>query len=319
MVVPKVSVCIPTYNYAEYISFAIESVLNQNFKDFELLIQDDCSTDGTQEVVQKYLADERIIFEVNKENLGLPGNWNRCLSKARGEYIKFVFADDLLCSPDALGKMVSILDSDPQVSLVASARNIIDSRSQLLRISSGFKADFTADGVKIIHHCLREDGNLIGEPTVVMFRRRDGSRGFDSRYCQLVDLEMWFHLLEKGRFAFIREPLASFRVHSRQKTLENTQSLIFINELYLLIDEYLSKPYMNVGFLRGHYWRYNVIYLFWKSKKKGLISRKDAYRRIEAFCSLTQFFALYPVYKVIKPIAKLLRRSGIINTFNHRV
>jgi glycosyltransferase involved in cell wall biosynthesis len=317
VLVPKVSVCIPTYNYAEYISFAVESVLNQTFQDFELIILDDCSSDGTQEVVQKYLTDERIIFEVNSVNLGLPGNWNRCIEKARGKYIKFILADDMFASSDALARMVSVLDSNPEISIVASARNIIDSQSQLVRIASEFKSDFTIDGEILIYYCLREINNLIGEPTVVMFRRSDGLRGFDSRYCQLVDMEMWLHLLEKGRFAFINTPLASFRIHSRQKTLENTKSLIFINELHLMLEEYSSKPYMKVGFIRAYYWKYNAIYLFWKAKKRGLISRKEACAKIAAIMPLKHFIMLYPLYKVVKPIEKLLRKLGIIRQFKY--
>ena len=63
---PKVSVCIPTYNYADYLPFAIESVLGQSFTDFELIIQDDCSKDNTAEVVERYLSDRRLIFETNE-------------------------------------------------------------------------------------------------------------------------------------------------------------------------------------------------------------------------------------------------------------
>jgi glycosyltransferase involved in cell wall biosynthesis len=314
---PKVSVCIPTYNYAEYISAAIESVLKQDFKDYELIIQDDCSSDKTREVVQKYLSDERITFEVNKINLGLPGNWNHCLSKAKGEYIKFVFADDILTEPGALGRMVSILDSNPNVSIVASARNFIDSQSHLLQIAAEFKKDFTADGKDIIYHCLCKENNLIGEPTVVMFRKLDGVRGFDPRYGQAVDLEMWFYLLEKGSFAFIHEPLASFRIHPRQKTVENAESLIHIDEFCLLLDEYMPKYYMSVNPIIKYYWKYNTIYQFWKAKKKGLISSKDAYKRIGASFSLPQFLLLYPVYKIVRPIIKVLRRTGLICSFNY--
>lgn len=81
---PKISVCIRTYNYAGFLPSAIESILNQEFSDFELIIQDDCSRDDTPQTVRKYLSDRRIIFAVNERNLGLEGNWNRCLQKARG-------------------------------------------------------------------------------------------------------------------------------------------------------------------------------------------------------------------------------------------
>ena len=100
---PKISVCIPTYNYAHYISFAVESILSQQFTDFELIIVDDCSKDNTEEIVSRFLCDKRVSFEKNERNLGLVANWNKCLSKAKGEYIKFVFADDMLASGRGFG------------------------------------------------------------------------------------------------------------------------------------------------------------------------------------------------------------------------
>src|SRR6185369_13911842 len=118
----KVSVCIPTYNYGNYIAETIESVLAQNYSDFELLIIDDGSTDRTAEIVDSYARqDPRIRLIVNEVNLGMVENWNSCLEQAKGEYIKFVFGDDLLASPDALGRMTALLDNDNTVSLVCSA------------------------------------------------------------------------------------------------------------------------------------------------------------------------------------------------------
>src|ERR1700691_6171602 len=100
---PKVSVLIPTYNYARYLAEAIESVLEQDFQDFELLIVDDCSSDNTAEVVQPFCArDARVRFAVNPTNLGMVNNWQRCLDHARGSYIKFLFGDDTLANPQAL-------------------------------------------------------------------------------------------------------------------------------------------------------------------------------------------------------------------------
>lgn len=305
---PKVSVCIPTYKYADYLPLAVDSVLNQDFSDFELIIQDDCSDDGTVEAVQKYLTDERIRFEVNERNLGLAGNWNRCLSKARGEYIKFVFADDLLASPDALGKMVAALDCDPGISLAVSARNIIDADSRTVRVLCEFKKSFTAPGTDVIRLCLFRQANLIGEPTVVMFRRADALRGFNPEYDQLIDLEMWFFLLEKGKFTFIDQPLASFRVHSRQKSAENLRNLIHFDEFFRLLEEYLERPYIDSSPLVKYYLKVDTVYQFWKSRKKGLIDTKTAKERIGARFSVAHFLMVLPVYKTLKPFVKLFKK-----------
>ena len=75
---PKVSVLIPTYNYACFLDKAIESILDQTYTDFELIIVDDLSDDNTNEVVYKYLEDKRITYHQNSYTHGLPGNWNKC-------------------------------------------------------------------------------------------------------------------------------------------------------------------------------------------------------------------------------------------------
>jgi len=302
---PKISVCIPTYNYAHYLPLAIESILNQQFTDFELIIVDDCSQDNTEEVVGRFEYDNRLSFERNEQNLGLVANWNKCLSKARGEYIKFVFADDMLASDQALSMMASILDSDPSISLVASARHLIDSESRITQLVSHFPAGFIADGPDVIARCLKEDKNLIGEPTAVMFRRADSEREFDERYQQIVDLEMWFHLLEKGRFAFIAEPLACFRIHPGQKTKDNAARLIHLDDLYLMYKDYLGKSYLQMGFIRRFYLTFTILYLFRKSGKKGVITREEANRRIRAHCSYWHFCLHYVTYKIIRLIFKI--------------
>ena len=80
---PKISVLIPTYNYARFLPEAIESVLTQECRDFELLIVDDCSADNTAAIVLPFCArDERVRFSVNSANLGMVNNWNHCLQEA---------------------------------------------------------------------------------------------------------------------------------------------------------------------------------------------------------------------------------------------
>jgi len=91
---PKISICIPAYRGKRFIGAAIESVLSQTEKDFELVIVDDCSPDETAAVVASY-ADERIRFIRNTTTLGPEGNWNRCLNEALGRYIKLLPQDDL--------------------------------------------------------------------------------------------------------------------------------------------------------------------------------------------------------------------------------
>jgi glycosyltransferase involved in cell wall biosynthesis len=242
MTAPKVSVLIPTYNYARFLPEAIESILGQDFQDFELLISDDCSTDNSAEVIARYAGkDSRIRFQIHSKNLGMVQNWNYCLSQARGEYIKFIFGDDKLLSPTAFKKLVKLMESDSAISLVASASRVIDTRSRTIETRNYFQPGVW-DGKKVIVRCLECPANLVGEPTLVMFRNRQAARGYDVRYRQLVDLEMWFHLLENGKFGYLAEPLCAFRKHSTQQTNVNRKNSLTEVEGLMLLENYFSKP-----------------------------------------------------------------------------
>lgn len=300
----KVSVCIPTYNYGNYIAETIDSVLAQNFSAFELLIIDDCSKDQTAEVVNSYAKkDPRIRFIVNKVNLGMVENWNSCITQARGEYIKFVFGDDLLASSDAVGRMVSLLDNDNTVSLVCSARNLINESSQVIKIESHFETGIIS-GTDVINRCMLDQGNLIGEPSVVMFRKSQARRGFNPQYKQIVDLEMWFYLLEQGSFAYIDEPLCSFRIHGQQQTRVNAENLSALNDVFYLQGEYLHKEYVRLSSFMKTYLAFDSLYGIWKLFKNNRISRTEAIGQINSKTNYIYFRFWYPFYKIFKPFFK---------------
>ncbi len=242
----KVSVCIPTYNYGRFIGDAIDSVLSQTFTDFELIVVDNCSTDNTREIVEKYVAlDKRIKYIRNDENIGMVQNWNRCIQYAAGEYIKILCADDVL-KPTSLEKSVRILDNFPGVSVVTSARTIVTKDLRPQSILTYFNKSTIIPGQDIIRVCLAMDmTNVIGEPTAVLFRNKDAKRGFDTRYKQIVDLEMWLDLLERGTLAYIHEELCMIRQHESQVTHENLKDPItVINDKSLMRNKYMEKPYL---------------------------------------------------------------------------
>lgn len=301
---PKVSICIPTYNYANYISETIESILSQNFTDFELVIVDDCSADHTAKIVESYAnKDSRINFIANKVNLGMVKNWNYCLDLAQGEYIKFVFGDDLLASPDTISRMVSMFDSEGNISLVGSARNLINESSQITGVVSRFGTGIM-NGTDVINYCLVSHSNYIGEPSVVMFKKSHALRGFSPVYKQLVDLEMWFHLLEQGLFAYINEPLCSFRVHEKQQSRTNESDLSDLFEIFSLQKDYIHKEYIFLSNVSKAYLTYDCLYIIWSFYKKGRISYTKAMEYINSKSSLNYFWSWFALYKIIKPLFK---------------
>jgi ADP-heptose:LPS heptosyltransferase len=237
------SVLIPTYNYGRYLPEAIESVLAQDFADFEIIISDDASTDDSAAVIRRYAAkDPRVRGQFHPANLGMVSNWNWCLEQARGDYIKYLGGDDCLASRHALGRMVASLDAHPQATLAASSRLILNEGSAVTGLWDELHQPGLHNGPKTIARCLRANRNLIGEPAAVMFRRAAASRGFDPSMRQIVDLEMWFHLLMQGDLVYSPEPLCVFRRHSGQQTAVNRESRVGDLEMIQLLTQYMGDP-----------------------------------------------------------------------------
>lgn len=129
---PRVSVIMPSYNKEKYIARSITSILNQTYRDFELLIIDDASTDGSVEIIRSF-DDERIRFYQNEENVGMAANRNIGIEKAEGEFIALLDADDI-STVDRLEKEVQFLDDNPDIDVVFGAFDEID-ENDTVRIS----------------------------------------------------------------------------------------------------------------------------------------------------------------------------------------
>lgn len=212
---PLVSILIPVYQGQNYIKSTIESIIQQTFQDFELIIVDNNSTDLTESIVRSF-DDDRILFFKNKTNIGAVNNWNLCLKLSSGKYIKLISHDDLI-DDDCLRSQVEILEQDTrlQLSFVFSSRNIVDERSNLIFTKRyPFRSSGLIDKRRLKRDCIRYGTNLIGEPGAVLFRSAISQRvgGFDSRNLFVVDLDYWFRLLNYGNAYYQNEDLFSFRV-----------------------------------------------------------------------------------------------------------
>ena len=123
---PRVSVGLPVYNGADFLAEAIDSILNQTFVNFELLIQDNASTDATGEICRAYAdRDERVSYVRNPQNVGAAANYNLVFQRARGRYFKWAAHDDF-CAPVFLERCVAVLDRDPAAVLCCGQTRLIN-------------------------------------------------------------------------------------------------------------------------------------------------------------------------------------------------
>ncbi len=237
---PLVSLCIPTFNGEEFIAETLCSALSQTYPYIQILVSDDSSTDRTLEIVKFFQNNNNSVefLIIQHQRYGLAGNWNFCISQAKGKYIKFLMQDDLL-EPECIEKMVNLAEQDDEVGLVFSPRDMIMSKSA----ESDPASQFVYEGCRDLHKAwtklkpiqssqeLLADPkfldtpplNKIGEPSTVLIRKDVFERlsNFDPQLQQLIDLDMWFRIIGNYKIGFVNKTLSYFRIHPRQASRTN--------------------------------------------------------------------------------------------------
>lgn len=215
---PKVSVCIPSYNHARYLSATIESVLAQTFRDFEIVIVDDGSTDESLEIAQSYATRHadiiRVFTHAEKRNLGISATVNRAFAEVRGEYWMGVPSDDLLY-PDKLALQVKFLDEHPEVGWVYSYGSFIDGSGKMLDGSEHFGKDLTRERDPLA--ALIQENMVPG--MAVLMRQEVSAKVGPQVNLVYGDWEYWVRMLVCAPVAFIDRPLVYYRVHDRNTSL----------------------------------------------------------------------------------------------------
>ena len=214
---PKVSICIPTYNTARYLPQAIESVLAQGFADFELVICDNASTDGTPELCQRY-RDGRVRYLRFDELTNQAGNFNRCLSEARGDLVTLLHSDDYFL-PGFLDDRVSRFERDPKLGLVFGAVEVVDAGGAHVSTSARWPQDRSFGAGELVEELVM--ACLVSPPSLMVKRGLIEKTGrFRSDLTWGHDWEWTIRLAERGAAEYASRALAAYRVHDASGTAE---------------------------------------------------------------------------------------------------
>ncbi len=209
---PRVTVGIPVRNGAATIGAVLESVLEQDYEAFEILVADNASTDDTLAVVDA-VSDDRLRVLTAEADGGAGWNWNRVLTEALGEYVKVLSADDVLL-PGSLGREVAALDGEHSAVLACAPRIVVTSKGRRLATRGFRRPHGLVSGAEAARAMVRSGTNLVGEPSATLIRRSalDSADRFDeaSPYC--VDMDLWFRLLGVGDLVVLQEPSVLYRV-----------------------------------------------------------------------------------------------------------
>jgi glycosyltransferase involved in cell wall biosynthesis len=221
---PKVSVIVPNYNHASYLRQRLDSITNQTFRDFEVIVLDDASTDNSREIIQTYAHDPRVRFLFNGTRNGSAfKQWQKGLESARGEYIWFAESDDC-ASPHFLSKLLPILENDRSLGLVYCQSYLVDPSSRVLGDAiqwtddldpSRWKNNFINNGPAEVKDYLSKK-NTIPNASAVLLRasvlRSVG--GLDVGYQLCGDWFLWIKILLQSNVGYVAEKLNYWRQRS---------------------------------------------------------------------------------------------------------
>jgi len=249
----KVSIILPTHNRDVLLPRAIKSVLNQTFKDFELIIVDDGSTDNTEETIKKFQGkDKRIVYIKNKKNRGAAVSRNKGIKVAKGEYIAFQDSDDEW-TLEKLEKQIKIFQRLPNTfGVIYSDALVVNKNGEEEHLSTlpiQYKKIFNKK-------TLDYQGLNVFPPSVLMKKECFSKVGFfDERLPAMEDLDFFTRLSQHYKFYYLKEPL--FIYHKEKEGISANNYYLFLARKILLKKyfgkikkekKFLSRQYYNVGF-----------------------------------------------------------------------
>jgi glycosyltransferase involved in cell wall biosynthesis len=289
---PKVSIVLTTYNRCSGLKRSIDSIIEQSFKDFELIICDDCSTDGTQELVESYLnIDHRVRYIRNAVNLKMPENLNNGIKNAYGLYIANLHDGDVY-SPYLIEKWVKALDDNKEAGIVF---NDYGPESTFL-YSEYSEGPINQGGgqFEVAHHYFRTLTSCIWGTVMVKKSVYDDLGLLDPRFGFISDVEMWLRITTKYKFVYIPEQLMELasREIEHPHRVYNWQykkwEFLILKEILSLYKDILPEEVRMRRKKYFHILQYSFVLnllLQLKHRKFGL-----AYEGIKKFASSNLFF-----------------------------
>ena len=240
---PAVSIILPVYNGIKYLPQSVESILGQDFTDFEFLILDDCSTDGSWKWLQS-LQDERVSLFRNEQNRGLFYNLNFLIKKSKAGIIKLWSQDDVMY-PNCIGAIVAFHRQYPQIGFSYTGRDYIDALGNNLNIQ---QQDDTPEIISSVLHARIAffTGSIAGNIANVAINKSalDNTGLFNEQMKISADFEMWVRLAKNYPVGFIKKTLVRLRNHQEQLSAQEKYFIYHLKEdiqVYRMLLSYVNN------------------------------------------------------------------------------
>lgn len=297
---PEVSICLTTYNRGSVLHKTIDSILNQTFTDFELIISDDNSSDNTKEICIAYqVVDERIKYYRNDLNLKMPGNLNNAISKATGKFIANLHDGDVY-SPYLIQKWYDLITKDDEIIFVFNQYRFLDEKNVFKYIiDHGFNE--INDG-EIVRDYLYRTFSSAPWGTVMVKREAYEAGLFNPKYGFISDVEMWMRLSLQGKVGYVQDPIIDLTPREKTHKYFLPHTITYTNAL--IIYEYFKKEHKTkvtskqiINNIKSHLFRSVLVLIKYKN-----IQRVKEYLFLIKHSSFTNLkILLSPLFVFFKP------------------
>ncbi|WP_263357934.1 glycosyltransferase [Acidicapsa ligni] len=206
---PSISVVMSVFNAERFLREAIESILEQSFRDFEFIIIDDGSTDGSSSIIESYRSSDPRLYVHRQENRGLIESLNLGCGLARGKYIARMDADDIAIR-ERFHLQIDFMEAHPEVGVVGGVVEIIDAKGKLARDQSTVPLDNSDIQRELLEH------SVLWHPTVLMRKSTFVSVGGYRKITDAEDFDLWLRIAEQSHLANLPEVLLKYRIHPTQ-------------------------------------------------------------------------------------------------------
>jgi len=222
---PLVSVCVPTRNRVELLRESLATIVKQDYEPLEILISDNASDDGTEELCRKLQAtDRRVRYVRQLRNIGLYGNHNFCIEASRGPLICF-FHDDDRYDPRIVSTYARFLTQHERVGVVCSDWELLDETGSRIGIRD-HRVPAVSSGLDFIERTLRSGRSAVGCPGMMVRREALGAVRFDEdRPIGFVDFAVWFRVAERWDVGHVADRLWGYRIHRRSLSRRTVLSM----------------------------------------------------------------------------------------------
>ena len=242
---PLVSIIIPNYNHSRYLDQSIQSALGQTYKNIEVIVNDNASTDNSIRCLKKYLS-KGVIINKGAQNI-LNSNYRVVYERSSGKYFVLLCADDVL-ENDFVEMAVQVMEDNENVGVVHGERSYIDSQGKVTKLDPFFRCDFISDGQKMLPIFMMTD---VGQSAQALIRRStfEDAGCHDTEHDHFnIDKEQWFRLCMNGDYAYFQKRAAFIRVPDNLSQT-SVSSLIFYQPIAMYVT---LKGYVKWGRIRGY-------------------------------------------------------------------